>query len=68
MLKRIYKRLEIIGYARAIGALSHYPQVPASTVQSLIEEQAKARAELSAMKSARKSDPQKTYMRGTQNA
>ena len=61
MLQRLYKRLEIMGYSTAIGALHADPQVPKSTVTALIEARDELRAELKALK-ARK--PEDFYMRG----
>lgn len=65
MLKRLYKRLEIMGYSRAIGALYRNPHVPVDHVNTLIKERNALRAELKALK-ARK--PEDFYMRGTKNA
>ena len=65
MLKRLYKRLEIMGYSRAIGALYSNPQVPNSHVKALIEARDELRAELKALK-ARK--PEDFYKRGAKNA
>lgn len=62
------KRLEIIGYSRAIGSLQREKRVPDTTVQSLIQERDKLREELQRAKIVHKRDPHKTYMRGAQNA
>tara|TARA_R110000782_G_scaffold12081_17_gene36375 strand:+ start:14487 stop:14684 length:198 start_codon:yes stop_codon:yes gene_type:complete len=37
MLQRIYLRLEILGYSRAIGAMTNQPGVTAENVRSLYE-------------------------------
>ena len=65
MLARLYKRLEIMGYSRAIGALYSNPQVPKSHVTALVEARDQLRAELKALK-ARK--PEDFYMKGAKNA
>lgn len=65
MLKRFYKRLEIMGYSRAIGALHRNPHVPADHVNALIKERDALRKQLKALK-ARK--PEDFYMRGAKNA
>lgn len=62
------KRLEIIGYNRAIGNLKREQRVPDTTVQSLIQQRDELRKELERAKIVHKRDPHKTYMRGVQNA
>lgn len=37
MLERMYLRLEILGYSRAIGAMTNQPGVTAENVRSLYE-------------------------------
>tara|TARA_R110001632_G_scaffold65618_4_gene155371 strand:+ start:27460 stop:27657 length:198 start_codon:yes stop_codon:yes gene_type:complete len=37
MLERVYLRLEILGYSRAIGAMTNQPGVTAENVRSLYE-------------------------------
>ena len=37
MLERVYLRLEILGYSRAIGAMANQPGVTAENVRSLYE-------------------------------
>ena len=37
MLQRMYLRLEILGYSRAIGAMTNQPGVTAENVRSLYE-------------------------------
>lgn len=62
------KRLEIIGYSRAIGNLKREQQVSKTIVESLIQQRDELRRELQRTKIIRKRDPHKTYMRGAQNA
>lgn len=62
------KRLEIIGYSRAIGSLQREQRVSKTVVESLIQQRDELRKELERAKVIRKRDPHKTYMRGVQNA
>lgn len=62
------KRLEIIGYSRAIGSLQREQRVSKTVVESLIQQRDELRKELERAKVIRKRDPHKTYMRGAQNA
>ena len=50
MLERLFLRLEIIGYSRAIGAMSAHPGVTAAMVKSLYEGRADAQSRLATLK------------------
>ena len=66
MWNRIVKRLEIIGYARAIGAMKANNLVNEAKVCEASREQ--AIADLKRMKLTARRDPSRTYMRGTARA
>ena len=46
MLERLYLRLEIIGYSRAIGAMINQPGVTAKNVRNLYEDREASRNKL----------------------
>lgn len=64
MWNRLKLRLEIIGYARAIGVLSREPQVSKSHINALITECDKLRTKLSKLKAQRKLPIHKRFMTG----
>ena len=49
MLQRIYLRLEILGYSRAIGAMANQPGVTAENVRSLYESREESINKLNAL-------------------
>jgi len=49
MLARLYLRLEILGYSRAIGAMTNQPGVTAENVRSLYESRDASRNKLAAL-------------------
>lgn len=68
MWNLLMKRLEILGYSRAIGALHSSSQVNKSHIEALIKARDELRTELKKAKALRRRDPHKTYMRGAQSA
>ena len=64
MWNRLKLRLEIIGYARAIGVLTREPQVPKSHITTLIKECDKLTVKLSKLKAQRKLPIHKRFMTG----
>lgn len=67
-MTRLWKKLEIMGYSRAIGILSSMrgqPGITQTQIDSLVEERSRLIAEL---KASKKLPIHKRFMRGTANA